>query len=402
MKSQAIKELRSEFPLIDAEEVIYLDNAATTQKPKAVLECERNYYQTNNANVHRGAHRISERATEAFEKARRITQKFLNATTSSEIIWTRGTTEAINLVTNSYARATLKPGETVVITELEHHSNIVPWQMVCSQTGAILKSVHVEEDGTLDMDHYHSLLRENTKIVSVGHVSNALGTLNPIKDMVTSAHKVGAIVLIDGAQGAAHFPVDVQDIGCDFYAFSGHKVFAPTGIGVLYGKKKLLEEMPPWQGGGEMIEHVSLDHTSYQRPPFKFEAGTPNIAGALGLGAALDFLSQLDQEAIFAHESELLSLATAQLQQIEGLKIIGTAPKKGPVVSFVIDGTHPQDVGTLLDQQGIAVRTGHHCAMPLMEALGLPGTVRASFSLYNSVSDIEQLVEAVRKVRDFI
>ena len=402
MKTTELNELRKEFPLIHAEEVIYLDNAATTQKPYAVLDCERHYYETTNANVHRGAHRISERATEAYEDARSAVQQFLNASDPSEIIWTRGTTEAINLVSNTYARSILKPGDSVVITELEHHSNIVPWQMVCLQTGATLRAVRVLDDGTLDLKHYQSLLDENTKIVSVGHVSNALGTLNPVKEIVRSAHQVGAVTIVDGAQGAAHFAVDVQDIGCDFYAFSGHKVYAPTGIGILFGKAHLLETMPPWQGGGEMIETVSLTDSSFQKPPFKFEAGTPNIAGALGLRTALDYFSKLNQQTIFEHESELLNLATARLRQIEGLRVIGTAPVKGPVLSFIIEGTHPQDIGTLLDQQGVAVRTGHHCAMPLMHSLGISGTVRASFSLYNSISDIDRLVEAVQKARDFI
>ena len=402
MNTPDFTEIRKDFPLIEAEEVVYLDNAATTQKPKAVLDCERQYYETTNANVHRGAHRISERATEAYEEARNSVKQFLNASTSSEIVWTRGTTEAINLISNSYARSILKPGDAVVITELEHHSNIVPWQMVCLQTGATLRAARVLDDGTLDLKHYHSLLDDNTKIVSVGHVSNALGTLNPVKEIVRSAHEVGAIAIVDGAQGAAHFPVDVQDIGCDFYAFSGHKVYAPTGIGILFGKAHLLETMPPWQGGGEMIETVSLTDSTFQKPPFKFEAGTPNIAGALGLQTALNYFSKLDQSTIFKHESELLNLATARLQQIEGLKIVGTAPVKGPVLSFIIEGTHPQDVGTLLDQQGVAVRTGHHCAMPLMNSLGISGTVRASFSLYNSTSDIDRLVEAVQKARDFI
>ena len=402
MNTPDFTEIRKDFPLIEAEEVVYLDNAATTQKPKAVLDCERQYYETTNANVHRGAHRISERATEAYEEARNSVKQFLNASNSSEIVWTRGTTEAINLISNSYARSILKPGDAVVITELEHHSNIVPWQMVCLQTGATLRAARVLDDGTLDLEHYHSLLDDNTKIVSVGHVSNALGTLNPVKEIVRSAHEVGAIAIVDGAQGAAHFPVDVQDIGCDFYAFSGHKVYAPTGIGILFGKAHLLETMPPWQGGGEMIETVSLTDSTFQKPPLKFEAGTPNIAGALGLQTALNYFSKLDQSTIFKHESELLNLATARLQQIEGLKIVGTAPVKGPVLSFIIEGTHPQDVGTLLDQQGVAVRTGHHCAMPLMNSLGISGTVRASFSLYNSTSDIDRLVEAVQKARDFI
>lgn len=397
-----VARIRAEFPLIAQSDSIYLDNAATTQKPLAVLDAQRRYYETMNANVHRAAHALSEAATTAFEDARGRVARFLNASAAREIIWTRGTTEAINLVAHAYAPSVLGPGDEVLITELEHHSNIVPWQMACAQTGATLKAARVTSSGEIDRGHFDSLLSERTRIVAVGHVSNALGTVNPIAELIAQAHEVGAVVLIDGAQGAPHFEVDVQALDCDFYAFSGHKAYGPTGIGALYGREALLDAMPPWQGGGEMIEDVTIEKTTYQGLPYKFEAGTPNIAGAIALASALEYLGDLDANALRAHEADLLTYTTSQLLQIEGIEIVGTGPQKGPVVSFLMSGAHPHDVGTLLDQQGVAVRTGHHCAMPLMRALQITGTVRASFSLYNSRADVDRLVAAVNKARSFV
>lgn len=399
-----IASVREQFPLISNsnKDLVYLDNAATTQKPRAVLEAVIAYYEETNANVHRGAHALSEAATQAFETARGKVAKHINARTAREIIWTRGTTEAINLVAHSYGGLVLGPDDQVLITELEHHSNIVPWQIVCARTGAKLVAVRVTEEGILDLDDFEAKLTNNTKIVALGHVSNALGTINPVKDLITLAHAVGAITIIDGAQAMAHLQVDVRDLGCDFYAFSGHKMYAPTGIGVLYGRESLLEVMPPWQSGGEMIEEVLIDKSTYAQLPFKFEAGTPHIAGAIGLGAAIDFSRTLDPQSLTTHENELLNTATSGLQQIDSVRIIGTAPAKSPVISFLMDNAHPHDIGTLLDQQGIAVRTGHHCAMPLMKRLGIPGTIRASLSLYNSQADVDRLIAGVHKARSFI
>ena len=399
-----ISALRGDFPLIHGrDDVVYLDNAATTQKPRAVLDAVRTYYETTNANVHRGVHQLSDAATDAFEGARGRVARRINAASPSEIVWTRGTTEAINLVAQSHGGAVLRPGDRVLVTELEHHSNIVPWQMACERAGATLAAAAVTPEGTLDIEDFEAQLdRGDVRIAAFGHVSNALGTVHPVADLVAMARAAGATTLIDGAQAMAHYPVDVRALDCDFYAFSGHKMYAPTGIGVLYGKETLLERMPPWQGGGEMIEEVRIEATTYAGLPFKFEAGTPNIAGAIGLAAAVDYLESLDSGGITAYEGQLLHHATAGLQQIEGVRIVGTARDKGPLVSFLMDGAHPHDLGTLLDRQGIAVRTGHHCAMPLMERLGIPGTVRASFALYNSTEDVERLVAGVHKARSFL
>ena len=389
---------RESFPLVaERRDVVYLDNAATTQKPRQVLDALGRYYQRGNANVHRGAHRLSDEATRAFEAARDTVARRINAGSTREVIWTRGATEAINLVACCYAPLVLGEGDNVLVTEMEHHSNIVPWQLACSRQGASLRAVRVLQNGELDAEDFARKLDERTRIVAVGHVSNALGSINDLAAIVAAAKDAGAAVVVDGAQAVAHLHVNVQAIDCDFYAFSGHKMYAPTGIGVLYGREELLAAMPPWQTGGEMIERVRLSATTYAALPFKFEAGTPHIAGAIGLAAAVDYLDGLDFAAMQRHEADLLSYAHASLGQIEGLSIVGTAVRKGPVLSFLIDGAHPHDVGTLLDQQGVAVRTGHHCAMPLMDALGIPGTVRASFALYNRRDDVDQLVAAVRK-----
>ena len=393
----------ADFPLLrQRADIVYLDNAATTQKPRQVIDALRDYYETGNANVHRGAHRLSDAATAAFEAARETVGKRINASSSKEVVWTRGTTEAINLVAAAYAPLVLGEGDEVLVTELEHHSNIVPWQLACSRFGARLRAVRVLPSGELDMADFRTKLAERTKIVAVGHVSNALGTVNDLAAIIASAKAVGAAVVVDGAQATAHFDVDVQALGCDFYAFSGHKMYGPTGIGVLYGREALLEAMPPWQTGGEMIERVRIEATTYAPTPLKFEAGTPHVAGAIGLKAAVDYLDDLDPDAAAAHEDDLLAYATASLQQIDGVSVIGTAAHKGPVLSFGLRDAHPHDVGTLLDQQGVAVRTGHHCAMPLMDRLRIPGTVRASFALYNRRDDVDKLAAAVRKAREML
>ena len=398
-----IAALRDDFPLITASgSLVYLDSAATTQKPNAVLDAIRHYYVRDNANVHRAAHALADRATTAFENARRGAQTFVNAKHAHEIIWTRGTTESINLVAQSYGATTLRAGDEILISVLEHHSNIVPWQLVAAKTGATVRAIDIDERGDLDLDDFRRKLSPRTKIVAIGHVSNALGTINPIKAIVAAAHAAGAVVVVDGAQAAAHLPIDVRDLDCDFYALSGHKMFGPTGIGVLYGKEALLDAMPPWQAGGEMIETVTLEKTTFNRLPYKFEAGTPNIADAIGLGAAIEYLHGIDGAALCAYEANVVAMARARLGQMEGVRIIGNARASTAVVSFAIDGAHPHDVGTLLDQQSVAVRAGHHCAMPLMQRLGIPGTVRASFCLYNSAADVERLVAGIDKVRQLL
>ncbi|MDE0007271.1 MAG: SufS family cysteine desulfurase [Gammaproteobacteria bacterium] len=397
-----IAALRRDFPLIaDRADLVYLDNAATTQKPQAVLDAIAEHYRSANANVHRAAHALSGAATEAFEAARGAVARRIHARSPNEVVWTKGTTEAINLVAASYAPTVLGRGDNVVITRMEHHSNIVPWQVACERAGADLRAVDVSMHG-IDQDDLAAKVDERTRIVAVVHVSNVLGVVNDIPAIARLAREVGAAVVVDGAQAMAHLDVDVAALGCDFYAFSAHKMYGPTGIGALWGREHLLEGMPPWQTGGEMIEEVRIERTSYAGLPFRFEAGTPNIAGAVGIAAAADYLGGLDGEAVRTHETELVQLAESGLRQVEGLEIIGPGGAKGPVVSFTIEGAHPQDIGTLLDQQDIAVRTGHHCAMPLMETLGLPGTVRASFALYNSPSDVERFVQAVRKAREFL
>ena len=398
-----MKPLRQDFPLLaEREDLVYLDNAATTQKPAAVLDALRGYYESRNANVHRAAHQLSDNATRAFEAARDTVARCLNAPAREEVIWTRGTTEAINLVAACYAPLALGRGDEVLVTELEHHSNIVPWQVACQRAGATLAAAKVQPNGELDADDLRSKITPRTKIVAVGHVSNALGTINPIAEIAAWAQAVGAVLVVDGAQAMAHVPVDVQALGCDFYAFSGHKMYAPTGIGALWGRKALLDAMPPWQTGGEMIERVRIAATTYAALPFKFEAGTPHIAGAIGLAAAVDYLASLDFAALKRHEEDLLAYATASLKQIEGLRVVGEAAAKAPVLSFLLRDAHPHDVGTLLDQQGVAVRTGHHCAMPLMEALEIPGTVRASFGAYNERADVDRLVAAVHKAQGML
>ncbi|MFZ5724184.1 MAG: aminotransferase class V-fold PLP-dependent enzyme [Pseudomonadota bacterium] len=398
--------LRAQFPLLDqqvnGQPLVYLDNAATTQKPLAVIETIDRYYREYNSNVHRGAHALADRATAALEAARTSVQRLLNARESAEIIFTRGTTESINLVAYSWARQHLRAGDEVVISALEHHANLVPWQQACLATGAKLRVIPISDAGEVDMDAYRALLGTRTKLVACTHVSNALGTINPVADIVAAAKAAGALVLLDGAQAVAHFPVDVQRLGCDFYAFSGHKLFGPTGTGVLWGRRELLDAMPPWQTGGEMIETVTFEQTTWNQLPYKFEAGTPHIAGIIGLGAAVDWLLAQDRRALAAHESALLKTLTALATQIPGLKPVGTARMKASVFSFLLEGAHPHDVGTLLDQQGVAVRTGHHCTMPLMQRLGIPGTVRASLSVYNTPEDIDRFVAALEKVRKFL
>ncbi|EAT11695.1 cysteine desulfurase [Bermanella marisrubri] len=401
-----VEQVKQDFPILDQEiqgkPLVYLDNGATTQKPKAVLDALKHYYEFDNSNVHRGAHALSDRATVAFENARSTVQQFINAEQSKEIIWTRGTTESINIVAQSYGTEFIDKGDQILVSAMEHHANIVPWQMLCERKGAELKVIPVSESGELDMDAYAELLNDKVKFVSLVHVSNALGTVNPVADVIEQAHAVGAKVLIDGAQAVAHFPVDVQALDADFYVFSAHKLFGPTGVGVLYGKEALLNAMPPVQGGGEMIEKVSFNGTTFQGLPFKFEAGTPNIAGAIGLAAAIEYVNGLDREAMQAHEDDILAYAHEKAEQCEGLKLIGTAKNKAGVLSFLIEGTHPADVGMLLDQQGVAVRTGHHCAMPIMDQYQIPGTARASFSIYNTRADVDALFAAIEKVKMFL
>jgi cysteine desulfurase/selenocysteine lyase len=395
---------RSDFPLIanPAEEaVVYLDNAATTQKPRAVLDAIAAYYEGSNANVHRAAHSLADRATRSFEAARDAAARFLNASSREEVIFTSGTTAGINLVAQ-IQRDRLHPGDGILITALDHHSNIVPWQMLAAATGAELLPVGVTPTGEIDLDDFHAKLARRPAIVALGHVSNALGTINPVRELTARAHDAGSLVVLDGAQALAHLPVDVQDLDCDFYAGSGHKMYGPTGIGLLYGKRALLEELPPWQGGGEMIEVVTLDSYTCNALPYKFEAGTPNIAGAIGLGAAIDYLTGLSWDEVRAHESALIELTLSQLRQIPEVTLVGEPAERAGAVSFLVAGGHPHDIGALLDQQGVAVRTGHHCTMPLMAALGVPGTVRASFALYNSEDDVARFIAALRKTLTFL
>ncbi len=397
-----VERLRRDFPLLQRREggepLVYLDNASTTQKPQAVIDAMVDFYTHHNANVHRGVHRLSQEATEAFERSRDRLRRYLNAAESAEIIFTRGTTESINLVASSWGRHHLRPGDEVVLTEMEHHSNIVPWQLICEQTGATIKVAPVDDRGQLDVPAYESMLNERTRIVSVVHVSNTLGTINPIDRLIDLAHQAGAVVLIDGAQSLQHDRVDVRSLECDFFAFSGHKMFGPTGIGGLYGRRELLESMPPYQGGGEMIKSVTFAKTIYHDPPHRFEAGTPNIAGAVGLGAAVDYLESLDAAAVLEQEQQLLRAATDVIEALPGVRLIGTAPRKAPVVSFVIEGIHPHDLGTILDHQGIAVRTGHHCTQPLMERFQVPATARVSLSFYNTVEEISRLAAGLHQV----
>ena len=379
--------------------LVYLDNGATTQKPDAVIEAERLFYRESNANIHRGVHWLSQHATDLYEQARARVQCLLNAARPDEVVFTRGTTESINLVAYSWGRANLKAGDEVVLTGMEHHSNIVPWQLICEQTGAVLKVVPLTERGELQLDVYESLLGPRTRLVSVVHVSNALGTVNPVARMIERAHAVGARVLVDGAQAVAHQAVDVQALGCDFYAFSGHKLYGPTGIGALFARHELLAAMPPWQGGGDMIRTVSFEGSTWADAPQRFEAGTPNIAGAVGLAAAIDYVLAIGLDRIAEHEHRLLAHATEAVQRIPGLRLIGTARDKAGILSFVVDGIHPHDLGTILDAEGVAIRAGHHCAMPVMTRFGIPGTARASFALYNDERDVAALVAAIGKAQ---
>jgi cysteine desulfurase/selenocysteine lyase len=394
--------IREQFPILNREikgkPLVYLDNAATSQKPKAVIDALVNYYTGYNANIHRGIHTLAEEATAAFEATRDAVQHFIQASSREEIIFTRGATEGINLVAYTWGRQNLKKGDDVIISAMEHHSNIVPWQIICEEKEAVLKVIPVNEEGELLMDEYEKMLSPKTKLVSVVHASNSLGTINPVRQIIDAAHKVGAVVLIDGAQSTVHLDIDVVEMDCDFFVFSGHKVYGPTGTGVLYGKRKLLETMPVFQGGGEMIKEVTFKKTTYNDLPYKYEAGTPNIADVVALKAALDFINQLGKEHIRKHEDELLHYATTALEQIPGLTIIGRAKEKVSVVSFVIDKIHSQDIGILLDNQGIAVRTGHHCTQPLMDRFGIAGTSRASFAVYNTKQEIDKLVIGLNKV----
>lgn len=394
---------RADFPIlrerVHGHPLVYLDNAATTQKPQSVIDALADYYARDNANVHRGVHTLSQQATDAYEAARSKVQRFINAVAPEEIIFAAGTTAAINLVAQSFARPILSVGDEILISAMEHHSNIVPWQLVCGQTGALLKVAPVNDAGELELDAYERLLGPRTRLVAMTHVSNALGSVVPIERVIALAHARNVPVLVDGAQAISHVGVDVRALDCDFYAFSGHKIFGPTGIGALYGKAALLDAMPPYQGGGDMIRSVTFEKTEYNDLPYKFEAGTPNIAGAIGMGAALDFVSSIGIGAIAVHELDLLAYATAQVSAIPGLRIIGTAKEKAAIVSFTLDGVHAHDIGTILDHEGVAIRAGHHCAMPVMERFGVAGTARASFALYNTREEVDALVAGMHRVR---
>ncbi len=399
-----VERVRADFPIlgqrVHGKPLVYLDNAATSQKPRAVIDAISRYYEGTNANIHRAVHHLSEQATEEYEAARKTAQKFINAPSPSEIIFVRGTTEGINLVAQTYGRAQIHAGDEVVVTDMEHHSDIVPWQLLCEDRGAKLRVVPINDRGELILEEYAKLLGPKTKLVCVTHVSNALGTINPVRKIVDMAHSHGIPVLVDGAQAVPHLKVDVQALDCDFYSFSGHKVYGPTGIGVLYGKKALLEAMPPYQGGGDMILSVTFEKTTYNRLPYKFEAGTPDIAGVIGLGAALEYVGGLGIENIGAYEHELLDYATAAVSKIPGLKIIGTAREKAGVLSFTLENIHPHDIGTILDREGIAIRTGHHCSQPVMKRFGVDSTARASFAMYNTKQEVDALVRGIEKVRE--
>ena len=403
---QTIENIRSQFPIlfrqVKGRPLVYFDNAATSQKPQQVIDALVNYYTQYNANVHRGIHSLAEEATAEFEATRDAVKTFINAAYREEIIFTRGTTESINLVAYTWGRQNIQQGDEIIITAMEHHSNIVPWQMLCEEKNALLKIIPINNNGELLIDEFEKLLSPKTKLVSVVHVSNALGTINPVEEIILKAHAVGAVVLVDGAQSSMHLDIDVQKMNCDFFAFSSHKLFGPTGVGVLYGKKEILEAMPPFQGGGEMIKDCTFPKTTYADLPYKFEAGTPNIADVVAFKAALDFIEGIGKENIRRHEDELLLYATEKLQQIEGLKIIGTAKNKVSVISFIIDGVHPQDVGILLDNKGIAIRTGHHCAQPLMDRFQIPGTMRASFAVYNTIEEIDKLIEGIHQCKKML
>ena len=399
-----VQRIRRDFPIltrsIREQNLVYLDNAATTQKPQPVLDTLANYYATGNANIHRGVYLLSEEATAAYDRAREKVQGLLNARAAHEIIFTRNSTESINLVAQSYGRQNLGPGDEILITHMEHHSNIVPWQLLCEQVGARLCVAPIDDDGTLQLDEFQRLISPRTRLVAVVHLSNSLGTINPVQDIVRMAHARGVPVLIDGSQSVYHMPVDVQALDCDFYVFTGHKLYGPTGIGVLYGRESLLEQMPPYQGGGDMIRSVTFDKTTYAELPHKFEAGTPHIAGAIGLGAAVDYLLSVGFEGISRHEADLLAYGTNALSEVKGLRLIGTSPNKASILSFVMDGAHPHDIGTIVDADGIAIRTGHHCTQPVMDRFGVPATARASIAMYNTHEEIDALVKALEHVRE--
>lgn len=401
-KTFDVDRIRKDFPVLETSvngrPLVYLDNAATSQKPRQVIDALSDYYQEYNSNIHRGVHYLSQKATDAYEESRSKIKEFINAAKSEEIVFVRGATEAINLVAQTFGKANIQRGDEVLITALEHHSNIVPWQIICDERGAKLRVVPMTDDGDLLLDEYQNLLSERTRIVAITQVSNALGTVNPVREMIVKAHQRDIPVLIDGAQAVPHTAVDVRDLGCDFYAFSGHKMYGPTGIGILYGRKKLLESMPPYQGGGDMIKSVSFEKTIYNDLPYKYEAGTPNISGGIALGVAVDYLNALDRSAVQEHENSLLEYATAQLLSIRGVEVVGRSKNKASVLSFVVDGVHPHDVGTILDSEGIAIRTGHHCAQPIMTRLGITATARASFALYNTKSEVDALVKGIYKV----
>jgi cysteine desulfurase/selenocysteine lyase len=399
--SRDLSLLRADFPIlaqtVHGHRLVYLDNAASSQKPAAVIEAEAEVYRACYANVHRGVHTLSMRATDAYEAARAKVQRFVNASSVKEIVFTRGTTESINLVAQTYGRRNVGPGDEVLVTGLEHHSNIVPWQLLCEEKGARLRVATLADDGSVRADEFEALFSPRTKLVALAHVSNALGTVNPVREMIARAHARGVPVLVDGAQAVPHLAVDVRALDCDFYAFSSHKMYGPSGVGVLYGKRELLEAMPPWQGGGDMILSVTFEKTTYNELPYKFEAGTPHIAGVIGLGAAVDYLLAAGLERVAAHEHDLLLYGTERLREVRGLRLVGTAPEKAAVLSFVIEGLHPHDVGTVLDYEGVAVRTGHHCAQPVMDRYGIPATTRASFALYNTRDEVDALVRGLRK-----
>lgn len=402
MMSLDLEKIRGEFPVLHQEvngkPLIYFDNAATTQKPKSVIDALSNYYQLDNSNIHRGAHTLADRATRYFEETRTAVKAFINAKEDSEIIFTKGTTESINLVASSYGRKFLNQGDEILISTMEHHANIVPWQMLCEEKGAVLKIIPIHDNGEIIWEEFEKLLNERTKILSIVHASNALGTINPVKEMIQAAKKWGAKVLLDGAQSTSHLPINVQELDCDFLCFSAHKLFGPTGLGVLYGKRAILEEMPPYQGGGEMIKEVTFEKTTYNEIPFKFEAGTPNIADVIAFKKAIDYINELGKPVIKKHEDDLLKYAVGKLNEIKGFIPVGTAQEKVSVISFNINGMHPFDVGMMLDANGIAVRTGHHCTQPLMQRFGIEGTVRASFSVYNTQTEIDRMVESLTKI----
>ncbi len=400
------KKVRDQFPLLQqkahGKRLIYLDNAATSQKPHLVIDAISDYYKEYNSNVHRGVHFLSQKATNAGEEARRKVANFIGASREEEVIFTSGTTDAINLVSTVLSHNMLRPGDEILITEMEHHSNIVPWQLACERSGAVLKVCRVHDDGALDMDHYCELLSERTKMVAAVHISNSLGTINPVKDIITLAQKAGALTLIDGAQAVAHCPVNVQELGCDFYVFSGHKMYGPTGIGVLYGKYDLLDSLPPYRGGGEMIAHVTFEHTTYNKLPFKYEAGTPNIAGTIGLGAAVEWMQETGIEKLAAYEHELLQYAEREMRTIDGFMPFGTTNEKAGIIAFNLKGIHHYDLGVILDQMGIALRTGHHCTQPLMDRFGLSGTARISIMAYNTFGEVDELVKAIKKAQQML